>query len=563
MLRRVTRGAKLSGVEGEPRSAPEPGLHQETSAGAQERKKLMGRAGVVAAGTLLSRVFGLLRDVVFAGFFRRPETDAFVVAFTLPNMLRQLVAEGAVQNSLLPVLNETREREGDESAKQLFRAFRGVSLVALTVLSVLGVVAAPWLVEVVASGYRASSEQFDRTVELTRWVFPYIFFMGTAALGLAALNTHRRFVVGAFSPTLLNVASIAAALTLPGPLAARGVDPVMAMALGALLGGVLQVVAQWPSLHAIGYLAWPTLSLRHPGVRRALARMVPVLFGVGVYWVDVALARRFLSELPTGSQTYFYLAQRLCDVPLGVFALAISTASLPSLSSHFARGEHGEVAATFAHGMRLAQFVALPSTVLLVVAAEPLAVALFQRGQFGADGAAATAAALMAQAAGIWTVAAVRQLVAVYYATGDTRTPVVVAALDLGVFVGLALLLRGPLGQVGISLAVTGSSFVQMLLLWARLSRKLPEVRFRHVASSLGRSLGSALVAGGAALLVTGIAAPLLEGGALSRVLPALLACVVFALTYVGMSELVGSAEWRELRRGLGRRLRRGRPAVP
>ncbi|MEB2323060.1 MAG: murein biosynthesis integral membrane protein MurJ [Sorangiineae bacterium] len=529
----------------------------EATAGEAERRRIAGRAGVTAAGTLVSRVLGLGREQVLAGMFTRGETDAFFVAFVIPNVLRQLLAEGAVQSAVLPVLAQTREAEGEDAARRFFRAVRGLSLAILAVVTVAGVLAAPWLVELFAAGYRADPNQFERTVTLTRWVFPYIFFMGTAALGVAALNTHQRFVVTAFAPGLLNVGFIVFALLLPGWLGARGIERVLAMAAGALVGGALQVVAQWPSLRRIGYLERPTLDLRHPGVREALRRMGPVLIGIGIYYVDVVLARRFLSELPEGSQSYFGFALRLCDFPQGIFVMALQAATLPSLALLAARGELDEVARTFSFGMRLALFVGLAATALFVALAEPIVVAVFVRGEFDARAAHQTALALMAQGVGIWTVAAVRQLVGVYYALGDTRTPVIVSGLDLVVFISLALALRGPFGHVGVSLAVAGSSATQMLLLWVLLRRRLPDTRFGEIAGSVARTALALAPATLTAVLVARALAPLLSGGGLARLAPGAAAGAAFVAVFLLAARLVRSEELATITGARARRRRR------
>jgi putative peptidoglycan lipid II flippase len=530
---------------------------QNTDSNAEaERKKITGRAGIVASGTLLSRLLGLVRDQVLAAVFSRMATDAFFVAFTIPNVLRQLLAEGAVQNAVLPVLAETKEREGEEAAQRLFRAMRGLSLSVLVLVSVLGVALAPALVELFATGFHAEPGQFERTVTLTRWVFPYIFFMGTAALGVAALNVHQRFVATSFAPALLNVAFVIAALTLPGPLGARGFDPVLALAVGVLVGGALQVVAQWPSLRAIGYLTAPNFRFAQPGVRKALRRMGPVLIGLGVYYVDVVLARRFLSELGVGAQSYFGWALRLCDFPQGIFVMALQTATLPSLALLVARDEHDEVSKTFAFGMRLALFVALGATVLFVTLAEPLVVTIFQRGEFDRVAAHETAKALAAQGLGIWMVAAVRQLVSVYYALGDTKTPVIVAALDLGVFVALALSLRGSLGHVGINLAVTGASAAQMTLLFLGLKLRMEDVRFFEIGKSALHTLGCALPAGAAGYGVCRALAGFWLGGAWARLLPGLVAALVYALVFLALAYFTKSRELATLLEGFARRRR-------
>ncbi|MGH7329933.1 MAG: murein biosynthesis integral membrane protein MurJ, partial [Polyangiaceae bacterium] len=350
-----------------------------TADGEQERKKLLGRAGIVGAGTLASRVLGLGRDMALAAIFRRSETDAFFVAFTIPNALRQLLGEGAIASAVVPVLSaKLAEDDGDAAGKAFFARIRGVSLVALTIVTLLGVAFAEPLTELFAAGYHAEPGEFERTVHLTRIVFPYLFFMGTAALGMAALNAKRKFAVAAFAPGLLNVAFIAAAFLLPGPFEKMGIDRSTAIAVGALVGGFLQVIAQWPALRAIGFADRPLIDFKDPAVRDALRRIAPMMFGIGVYYVDLVISRRFLSELGTGAQSYFTWAMRLCDFPQGIFVMALSTAALPSLSEFAARGAHDELGKTFAHGIRLALFVAIPASVALALLAEPLVVALFQ-----------------------------------------------------------------------------------------------------------------------------------------------------------------------------------------
>jgi putative peptidoglycan lipid II flippase len=215
----------------------------------RERGRIAARAAIVAAGTLTSRVLGLFRDQVIAAVFSRATTDAFFVAFALPNVLRQLLGEGAVQSAVLPVLAATKEREGDDAARRFFANVRGVSLLALGVATLVGVLAAPALVDLFAVGFRALPGQYERTVLITRWVFPYLFFMGTAALGVAALNTYQRFTAAAFAPALLNVAFIGFSFGAPAWLLANGYEPGLALALAVLVGGVLQMIAQWPSLH--------------------------------------------------------------------------------------------------------------------------------------------------------------------------------------------------------------------------------------------------------------------------------------------------------------------------
>jgi putative peptidoglycan lipid II flippase len=522
--------------------------------GQKERAKLVRRASVVGAGTLLSRVLGLGRDMALAAIFTREETDAFFVAFTIPNALRQLLGEGAVSSAVVPLLSEKLAKEGDESAKSFFARVRGASLLALVVVTVLGMVGARGLADLFANGYRGRPEEFERTVAMTRIVFPYIFFMGTAALGMAALNAKKRFAVAAFAPGLLNVAFLVAAFALPARLTAMGIDPAYAMGFGALLGGALQVIAQWPALRRLGYASRPIFDFRDPGVREVLRRITPMTFGIGVYYVDLVLSRRFLSELGAGAQSYFSWAMRVCDFPQGIFVMALSTAALPSLATLAAKGEKRELALTYAHGMTLAMFVAIPASVALVCIGHPLVVLLFERGQFNSIASAETARALAWQGGAIWTVAAVRQTVPVFYALGDTRTPVVVSALDLVAFIVLAVTLKGPLGHVGISIAVAGSSGVQMLLLLGALRRKLGSVGMTSILASSLRTLLASLLAGGSAWgAATLLASSFSERGPI----PGLGAAVVFATVFLLAAWGARSPELHGLASGLRRRLGR------
>ncbi len=530
--------------------------------GQSERAKLAGRAGIVGAGTLLSRLLGLGRDMALAAIFTREETDAFFVAFTIPNALRQLLGEGAMSSAVVPVLSATLATDGEEAARSFFARVRGLSLIVLAIATALGMIFARPLCELFAAGYHARPGEFERTVSLTRVVFPYIFLMGTAAMGMAALHAKRKFAVASFAPGLLNVAFLVAAFALPGPLAAWGVDRVQALAVGALAGGILQVVAQWPALHALGFLRRPRLDLKDARVREVLRRIAPMTFGIGVYYIDLMLARRFLSELGTGAQSEFAWAMRLCDFPQGIFVMALSTASLPSMASLAARRDLGELSKTYAHGMRLALFVAIPASVALAVLAEPIVVALFQRGEFTSFAARETARALVWQGGAIWTVAAVRQLVPVFHALGDTRTPVIVSALDLAAFVGLALALRGPMGHVGISVAVAGSSAVQMVLLAVALKRRLGTVHAAEIASSAGRTLAASLVAAAAAW---GAAYAFSDGpiqGAFVRALPGVLGSIVFVMAFALAAFVLGSGELVGLLGSVRARLARRRAAA-
>ena len=532
-----------------------------------EQAAITKRAGIVAAGTLCSRVLGLVRDQVLAATFSSIATDVFFIAFLIPNTLRALLAEGAMQNGVLPVLTEEKEQRGANHAAKLFSELRGLSLLLLAIVSLLGVIFAEPIVLLFAGGFREHSGQFERTVRVTQWVFPYIFFMGTAALGAAALNTHRRFGVTSFAPGLLNVAFVSAAIALPAVFHALGSDPLYALVVGVLFGGILQVVAQWPSLRAIGYMTWPRLSLRSAGVREVLRRMGPVLFGFGVYYVDVLAARQMLTSLEVGSVSYYTWALRLCDFPQGIFVMAVSTATLPSLSSMAAKRDVGGLRETFLSSLRLSLFVALPASAFFVTFAEPLVSLAFERGAFDRLTAHETARALVAQGLGVFLVAAVRQVVIVFYALGDTRSPVLIAATDFCIFFGSALLLRESFGHVGISWAVTIASFVQVCLLLVVLRQKLPGLRVSELLRSTRKTTFATLAAaagGYGALLGTRRTVQLVLGARDANVSPGIveqlllftLPALAFGSLFFICAGLQKSEELRRLTEPLLRRLR-------
>jgi putative peptidoglycan lipid II flippase len=502
---------------------------------------------------------------VIAALFSRRETDAFWVALTIPNALRQLLAEGAVSSAVVPVLSERLAKGGDDAGRTFFARARGISLLVLVLVSLLGIVFARELTWLFASGYARETApagasphlgKFDLTVNLTRVMFPYIFFMGTAALGMAALNAKRRFAVAAFAPALFSVGIVGAAFALRDVLPAHGIDSSVALAIGVLAGGVMQVVAQLPALARLGYAGRPVLDLADPHVREMLRRILPMAFGLGVYYVDLVLSRRFLSELGEGAQSYFSWASRLCDLPQGIFVMAISSATLPSLATFAAKGEIDELVTTWSHGLRLAMFVAIPCSVALVVLGEPLVVLLFERGQFDPEASRETARALAWQGGAIFTVAATRQLVPAFHALGDTRTPVVVSALDLVAFIVLAVVLKGPLGHVGISVAVAGSSAVQMGLLVYALKKKLRRLHGGEIATSAGKVLLASAVAGVSGAAIVRLTNGLLPGS-FGRAAPGLLASVAFAVLFLVAAWGLGARELGEVAAPIRRRLAR------
>jgi putative peptidoglycan lipid II flippase len=532
-------------------------VSEETASAKTENASLARSAGIVAAGTLVSRVLGAARDAVFAACFSVAETDAFFVAFTIPNALRGLLADGAVSSAFIPTYTEVRAKEGDEPARAFYAKLSGAMLALLAIVSIVGVLAAPALVTMYAGGYADDPALFASTVTLTRIVFPYIFFMGAAALGTGLLNAHRRFAVPAIAPALLNVALIAAPFVLVGPSIALGLPPIASLSIAAIVGGVLQMVAQWPALARLGASSRPRIDLADARVRRALALLGPLAIGLGIYQVNVMLSRLFTSYLPSGSQSYLYYGQRLVEIPQGMFALAIASAALPTLAELHSRGKTDELVRTFGFAMRSSLFVGVPATVALVALARPIVSVLFHRGAFDVHDAAETARSLAWQGAGVWAIACVRVVVPMFYARGDTRTPLAGSATNLVAFVALALVLRGPMSHAGIAVAISAAGVAQLVVLLVLLRRKLGRLGFTNIAIS-----GARITAAATAMGITGAFVATLgaweRGGNEPRNVAVLAAALASsAVAYATVLALLRAPELADLVAAIRRRVRR------
>ena len=535
----------------QPQDATEP-KKDELGSGAIAR-----RAGTVVAGTLTSRALGFARDVVLAAAFPKEATDIFFVAFTIPNSLRVLLGEGAVSSAVVPVFSEVRTKEGEEAARAYFAKLTGLMAIILAIVTVAGVFAAPGLVAIYAAGYLDEPDRFAQTVLLTRAVFPYIFFMGLAALGMGGLNALRRFAVPAFAPALLNVALIAAAFFLVSPALSLGLPAVGALALGALIGGALQLVAQWPALRSAGLLRIPRVDLKDPAVRKTLRLVVPLLAGFGVYQINTMLGRSFLSFLPIGSQSYLWYGQRLVEIPQGMFALAIASAALPTLSDLRHSGREDEVRDVFAYALRLTLFLAIPSAVALAVLAEPIVAVGFGRGEFGRAEVLETAASLRWQAAGVWAIASVRTVVPMFFAYNDTRSPVIASALNLLVFAGVALGLMGPFGHVGVAMALSAAGVAQLVALLALLRHRVGRLGLRSVVTSGARITLASCAMAGAAWGMTRFGSWERGGNHLPNLLWLAAAIGVGGLAFLVAATLLRAPELDDLMAAVRRRLRR------
>ncbi|MBU1240540.1 murein biosynthesis integral membrane protein MurJ [Myxococcota bacterium] len=455
-------------------------------------------AGIVGFFTLLSRIFGLVRDVVFAAFIDKFYTDVFFIAFTIPNVLRRLLAEGALTISFIPVFTDYRKKSDKEAAAFVSAAFTATAVVVL-LIALAGVLLAWPISMAFAWGYRDDPLKFGLVVDLTRIMFPYILFVSLMALAMGVLNTLGHFMWPAAAPILLNVALIASAVAAPKIGTWFGISPIYILAWGVLLGGVLQFLVQLPPMAKRGYSPRPLLDFKHPGVQRILKLMGPALFGLAIYQLTVMISRLLASFLGDGAVSYLYYSQRLIEFPMGVFAVAIATGAMPKMAAHVSSGEMTEMKETLRHSLELAQFVILPSMVGLIVIAEPVVAMFFQRGVFTHSMTVQTAHALMAFAAGLPAMAVARNVVPAFYALHDSKTPVRVSMISLIAYLAAGLTLMWPLKHVGLALAISISAWVNAIGLLFALRKKIGLLTLSRSFSNVTKMAISAAAMGGVA----------------------------------------------------------------
>lgn len=516
-------------------------------------------ASVVGLFTLASRILGLIRDAVVAAYYPKADTDAFFIAFRIPNVLRRLTGEGALTVAFIPVFTEHLSKHGEAEARRMLASTLGLALLVMAGLSALGTALAPWVVRAFAYGFVGDPEKLTLAVLLTRIMFVFLLTTGLTALSMGVLNTRRHFAAPALAPVLLN-AVIISFVVAGTPLAGRsGLPPIIALAVGVVAGGAAQVVLQLPFLRRTGMLVGPRFDWRHPGVRRVGALMLPAVFGLAIYEINVIIAGQFASFLPEGSISYLYYSGRLIEFPMGVFVVALATVAMPSLSSHAAAGDTAALKETYRYALRMVLFIVLPATAGLAALAVPITSVLFQRGQFTHAMADQTAWTLLGFLAGLWAGAGVRQTVPVFYALQDTKTPVKVAALSLVVYVATAVLLYRRLATFGLALAVSLSSVANFSVLLLMLRLRLGRLGLRRITAS---GLKALVASAGCAAVAWLVALPgdWGHGGRSPVNYALLLAAVVLGIAvYVGIARALRTPELGELVDAFRRRKRGGK----
>lgn len=426
-------------------------------------KHLFKSTSVVASMTMVSRVFGFLRDMATAQLFGTGAAfDAFSVAFRIPNLMRRLFAEGSFSQAFVPVLSEYQKQASSTQIQQFINAIAGTLGFVLLGVTLMGVLLAPWIIRLFAPGFAADGARFDLAVTMLRLTFPYLMLVSLTAFAGAILNTYNRFWVAAFTPVLLNVCMIAAAFWLAPHLQ----HPIIALAWGVLIAGIVQLAFQWPFLRQLRLLPRPRVCFRDNGVRRVLKMMVPALFGVSVSQINLLLDTLFASLLVIGSVSWLYYSDRLMEFPLGIIGVAISTVILPHLSRHHATASARDFSQTIDWALRCVLLVGLPAAMVFAVISGPLLSTLFQHGEFDAHAVLMTRKSLSMFALGIAPFMLVKILAAGFYAKQNMRTPVRIGIVAMIANMVFNVLFIWPFKHAGIALATSLSAMLNSGLLF-------------------------------------------------------------------------------------------------
>lgn len=424
---------------------------------------------IVANMTLISRIFGFIRDMVTAHIFGAGAMfDAFTVAFKIPNFMRRLFAEGSFSQAFVPVLSEYQKQQSHHEIRRFVSAMSGTLGFVLLLVTILGVVFAPVIVKIFAPGFSTHGDRFDLAVTMLRITFPFLMLVSLTAFAGAILNTYSQFWVAAFTPVILNICMIATAFWLAPHLA----HPIVSLAWGVLIAGILQIIFLWPFLKRLSLMPLPRIQFSDPGVKKVLKLMIPALFGVSVSQINLLIDTLFASLLMIGSVSWLYYSDRLMEFPLGIFGVAISTVILPNLSRHHASQSHEDFSLTLDWALRCVLLVGLPAAVVFAVMSGPLISTLFQYGHF--DGFAVTMArkSLTMFAIGIAPFMLIKILAAGFYAKQDMRTPVRIGIVAMISNMILNVILIWPLAHAGIALATSLSALLNTGLLFYFLRKK-------------------------------------------------------------------------------------------
>jgi putative peptidoglycan lipid II flippase len=458
-----------------------------------ERHHIARAAGLMSIATFISRILGYVRDMIFALYFgANGISDTFFAAFRIPNLLRELFAEGSMSSAFIPVLTEYRQKHGEEEANRLVKITFTFIIIVVGIICVIGIIFSPVIVTILAPGFLGSPEKFSLTVFLTRIMFPFLLFISLAALIMGALNTKKVFFIPALAPAMLNITLILSIVFFES----RAKQPITVAAIGVMAGGVVQFAFQLPAFFKKKYRLGFNTNFSHSGLKRMSILLVPATLALAVNQINIVVSNILASFLQAGSITYLFYSMRLVQFPIGIFGVAMGMAVLPTLSEHAVKGDFDRLSEDFSFALRLLFFITVPAMVGLISLREPIVNILFQRGKFDYTATVGTAQALLFYSVGIWAIVGVRVVAASFYSMQDTKTPVKVAVIALAMNIILSIVLMNPLKHGGLALANSIASSLNFVLLFFFLKRKLNKVDTRRVLRSLAKTIFASSVMG-------------------------------------------------------------------
>lgn len=457
----------------------------------QYMSSILRSFGIVAVSTLCSRVLGLVRDVMMAAYFGAARTaDVFYISFMIPNLFRRLVAEGALTISFIPVYTECMVHDGRGEAMKLAQKVMSVQSVFMLAIISAGIIFSPQYMHFFF-GHSDSPEIFSLSVNLTRVMFPYLFFVGFVAFAMGYLNSHRRFFAPAIAPVLLNVGIIAGIYIFSRFFK----EPIYGVAAGVLVGGLLQLVIQIPYMIKEGFVFRVSVDLSHPGIRRIFRMLAPALFGIAIYQINTLVGNMLATMIPEGSVSYIYYTNRLTELVLGVFIISIGNVILPEMSRLMALDDRGSFRKLFSDSVSSALFLAVPTTAALIAAGIPVISVIFMHGRFSYADVLNTYHSLVTASTGIVFIAVLRITTPAFYAMKDTRTPVISAGVSLLVNIAAGYtLMHTPLRHAGLTLANSISAAVQTAILFALLNKKTGGMELGRIFRSFMKFVAASTV---------------------------------------------------------------------
>jgi putative peptidoglycan lipid II flippase len=523
-------------------------------------RRLARSAGLISIATMTSRVLGLVRDQVMAYLFGAGNAvDAYNVAFRIPNLVRDLFAEGAMSAAFVPTFTRYLTRDGRAAAWRLGSNVINALVLTTAVLVVAGFVFTEPLVTLFAEDYGEVPGKLELTMLLTRIMLPFLTLVAVAAAVMGMLNSLNRFFVPALSPAMFNVGSILCVLLLAPVLPGIGLPPIAAMAIGALVGGLGQLLIQWPPLRREGFRYRPYLDIHDPGLRQVLVLMGPGTIGLAATQINVFVNTVLATGEGTGAVSWLNYAFRLMYLPLGIFGASIATAAIPAVARHAAADDLPGMRREVANGLSMMLLLNVPASVGLIVLARPIVAMLFERGAFTAGDTDATAAALMCYAVGLSGYSAVKIASPTFYALHESRTPVAVSSASVLVNVGLNLLLVRYFGYLGLAAGTSITALLNASVMLALLRRRLGGLEGRRLASVAVRALIASGVMGAAAWLASRELVARVPGETLNAQLVQVIGAIAVALVaLLAAARLLGLTEFDDAARAIWRRMRRG-----